>query len=76
MATDAWDLALYEGMQKADEAFQAAVIRQFGKRRAGDMRYTGSLHNPATKAAAMAYWDASHRWLNYREELRRKEEAA
>ena len=58
------DLALYAAANKADDAFQAAVIKQFGKNNAGTMRYMGSKHNAETKAASSAYWIAANAWLD------------
>ncbi len=43
---------LYAAAIKADEVFHAEVVRQFGDKRAGDMRYRSDLHDAATCAAA------------------------
>ena len=62
---------LYRSAEKADAEFQAAVIRQFGKRNAGDMRYRGSRHNAETKAAAERYWVAINAFLDASEAARK-----
>jgi hypothetical protein len=54
-------LEAYRESQLKDEEFQAAVVRQFGSKNAGIMRYVGSKHNAATKAAADAYWESANR---------------
>ena len=41
--------ALYRAAQKADDDFQAAVVRQFGAKEAGDARYQYRTFNPATQ---------------------------
>jgi hypothetical protein len=51
--------ALYRKAQKADDAFHAEVVRQFGVRRAGDMRYRTETHDAQTRAAGEAYVRAS-----------------
>src|SRR5260370_747225 len=61
----AYELA-YHAMLKADGVFHAAVIRQFGRKNAGTMRYISSQHNPETKAAAEAYWVACADFLDRR----------
>ena len=38
--------ALYHAAQKADDDFQAAVVRQFGAKEAGDARYQYRTFNP------------------------------
>jgi len=50
---------LYEAAKLADEVFHAAVIKQFGRHNAGDMRYRSTKHNAETKAAAKLYQQAS-----------------
>ena len=55
---------LYKVALAADDAFQAAVVKQFGKKNAGDMRYQPKLHNAETKAAYEAFSAASDAWLN------------
>jgi hypothetical protein len=49
---------------RLDDLFQAAVVKQFGKKRAGDMRYAGSEHNEATRQAGTAYWNAINAYLD------------
>lgn len=53
--------ALYGAVEAADKAFHAAVVRQFGKKHAGDMRYCSGEHNAETKAAADKYHLAAHK---------------
>lgn len=60
----------YKITQRADDAFQAAVIRQFGKRNAGDMRYRSSLHNAETRAAANAYHVEANKLVDIAQALR------
>jgi hypothetical protein len=43
----------------ADEAFQRAVVAQFGASKAGDMRYRSQAHNDATREARQRYHDAA-----------------
>lgn len=43
---------LYQAAIKADERFHAEVVRQFGKKRAGDMRYRSNQHDAQTSLAA------------------------
>lgn len=43
----------------ADAAFQAALVAQFGERKAGDARYASSQHNAETAAARRAFHAAS-----------------
>ncbi len=47
---------------KADDEFQAAVVRQFGKKRAGDMRYDSREHNVETAEARKRYHAAIATW--------------
>ena len=42
---------LYRTAKKADDDFQAAVVRQFGAKDAGDARYQYRTFNPATQRA-------------------------
>lgn len=55
---------LYYASQVADDAFQAAVVKQFGAKQAGTMRYASGLHNKETKTAAKAYWQAATAMLD------------
>ncbi len=55
---------LYKVALAADDAFQAAVVKQFGKKNAGDMRYQPKLHNAETKAAYQVFSAASDAWRN------------
>lgn len=55
---------LYTAMVQADTDFQSAVIKQFGSKRAGDMRYQGSSHNQVTRLASESYWRASKAFLD------------
>mgnify|MGYP001598312016 CR=1 FL=1 len=50
----------YRAALAADDTFQAAVVKQFGRKNAGDMRYQSKQHNTETKAAAEAFWIASN----------------
>jgi hypothetical protein len=59
--------ARYAAAKIADAAFQAAVIKQFGRKNAGTMRYMGSKHNAETKAAAERYWIAANHMLDAKE---------
>ena len=51
---------LYAIAQRADDEFQTAVIRQFGKRNAGLMRYASAKHNPETASASERYHIAAN----------------
>lgn len=42
---------LYSEAMAADEKFQDAVVRQFGRRNAGTLRYMTNRHNAETRAA-------------------------
>ena len=53
---------LWRGAQEADEAFHSAVVKQFGRKAAGDMRFQSSTHNAETKAAAEFYRRAQAAW--------------
>jgi hypothetical protein len=55
---------LYNEAIKADAAFQAAVVAQFGEKNAGTMRYKRSLFNLATLAAADAFAVATAAFLD------------
>lgn len=46
---------LWEDAKVADDAFQAALIAQFGEAAAGDARYETRRHNDATAAAREAF---------------------
>lgn len=63
---------LYAIAQAADDKFQAAVIRQFGRKNAGTMRYVSSKHNEATKAAATAYWEAANAAVSAMQDARKE----
>lgn len=65
--------ALYKAALAADDVFQAAVIRQFGRKNAGTMRYLGSEHNAETKSAAVAFWQANKEMLDAMEAARKAE---
>jgi hypothetical protein len=52
----------YAALEEADSRFQAAVIKQYGHKNAGTMRYCTDLHNPETRAAAEEYWTAADVW--------------
>ncbi len=56
-------VALYRPMMDADTAFQAAVIKQFGRKNAGTMRYASRQHNAETAAAAEVFHQAAHAYL-------------
>lgn len=56
--------SLYRSAEHANTAFQSAVVAQFGRRRAGDMRYRSQLHNPTTRAAAETYRQAVSTFLD------------
>lgn len=62
------DFSLYNAAMQADEAFQKALVKEYGKR-AGDMRYRSSQHPPHIKHLAQIKQAADERWLN---EMRRK----
>lgn len=49
---------LYKAAKSADEVFQAAIVKQFGKARQGDMRYRNDLHDVESRLAAKAFHDA------------------
>ncbi len=49
-------------IEQADEAFHAAVEKQFGKRAAGDMRYRNDKHNAETEAARLSYQLLVAKW--------------
>ncbi len=53
---------LYDEMNAADVVFHKAVVKQFGKKRAGDMRYRSTKHNNVTKATAVVFWEAANRY--------------
>ena len=60
-ATDAeWSNAFHDYTAKT-EAFEHALIAQFGPGDAGKMRYLSQAHNEATKAAWYACWSATER---------------
>ena len=55
MTTQEQYLDLYRAAQVDDDAFQAQCVRQFGKTRAGTMRYRTDLHDVDTLAAGERY---------------------
>lgn len=57
--------ALYNAALAADQAFQRAVIAQFGKRRAPGMRYQSAKHNQETTLARLAFHAASDALRNH-----------
>lgn len=58
-ATEAWQKYwnLYQLAVRADAAFTTEVVRQLGKKRAGDMRYVSSAFDYATNCAAWTKQD-------------------
>lgn len=62
------DFSFYHAAQEADEVFQSALEKEYGKR-AGDMRYQSSKHPAHIKRLAKIKHEADERWLN---EMRRK----
>jgi hypothetical protein len=59
---NATDFSLYDKAKAADDAFQAALVKQYGGR-AGDMRYQSAKHPAHIKALAKAKKKADERWL-------------
>ena len=64
--------ALYRTAKKADDDFQAAVVRQFGAKEAGDARYRFSAYNAATARACNEFHDAMNRYLKVCREERKR----
>ncbi len=62
------DFSLYNAAMKADDAFQSALEKEYGKR-AGDMRYQSSKHPAHIKKLAKIKHEADEKWLN---EMRKK----
>jgi predicted lipase len=60
---------LYDALEKADEVFTAAVIKQFGRKQSCDMRYHTAKFNADTRAAAEKYWSAAHVYLDAKAEV-------
>jgi hypothetical protein len=57
---------VYDRAMKADDAFHRELVKAFGKRRAGDMRYQPKRwlpENRALKAAALKMQRWTARWL-------------
>lgn len=50
--------ALCQAAKAADAVFQAAIVKQFGKTRQGDMRYRNDLHDVGTRLARKTFRDA------------------
>ena len=64
--------ALYRTAKKADDDFQAAVVRQFGAKEAGDARYQYRTFNPATQRAHLKFYRAMERYLAVCQEERKR----
>ena len=64
--------ALYRAAQKADDDFQAAVVRQFGAKEAGDARYQYRTFNPATQRAHLKFCRAREKYLAVCQEERKR----
>lgn len=64
--------ALYNAALEADKRFQAQVIRQFGRKNAGTMRYIASKHDDDTRKAATEYWEAANAMLDEMKATRAK----
>lgn len=64
--------ALYRAAIQADDQFQAAVVRQFGAKEAGDARYRFSAYNAATARACNEFHDAMNRYLKVCREERKR----
>ncbi len=63
------DFTLYDAAKRADEAFQAELIRIYGVRKACEKRYqSADHHEPSVNAARDAKLAADLAWLN---EMRR-----
>ncbi len=62
------DFSLYNAAMKADDAFQSALEKEYGKR-AGDIRYQSSKHPAHIKKLAKIKHEADEKWLN---EMRKK----
>lgn len=63
---------LYASALKADERFHAEVVRQFGKKRAGDMRYRSNQHDARTCLAADCKHAADDELRKHWERIRSK----
>ena len=64
--------ALYHAAIQADNQFQAAVVRQFGAKEAGDARYQYRTFNPATQRAHLKFYRAMERYLAVCQEERKR----
>lgn len=53
---------MYQAMIAADEAYQMAVVRQFGAAAAPDARYEYKRHNPETTMYRLRYYAAHDAW--------------
>lgn len=71
MRNEAEYFALYNAAQRADDEFQAAVVRQFGKRTAGTARYQSSRHNAEVKALADRYHVAANKLVDWIQDSRK-----
>lgn len=58
--TEEYKLA-YDAANRADEAFQKALVEQFGAQAAGDKRYCASEHGPEVKRTRFAFRMANER---------------
>lgn len=67
-STQTTEKQAHEAALAADEEFQAQVIRQFGRRRAGDMRYRNAHHDAMTTQARLAFQLAVDKWRIARRE--------
>lgn len=54
---------LYRETILADDEFDKAVIKQFGRHQSGDKRYRSSEHNEETRAAGLKYWNIANELL-------------
>ena len=64
-------LAAYRDAMAKDAAFGEAVVKQFGKKNAGTMRYVASAHNAEVSELAEIKWRADNRLREISERMRK-----
>jgi hypothetical protein len=58
------DFSLYTAAKVADDEYQAALVKEYGPKRASAMRYVGPHTSEEVKAARKKYIDAVNLWLD------------